>query len=261
VNDAASTRARILAAGQKLFAEQGFKRVTIRDLCRAARVNVAAVNYHFGDKLGLYQEILQGAIDAMRGTTEAARSAGDGLPPEERLRRYIAVFVGRLLAAGSAQVHRLIHREMSDPTPFLDRLIEEGVRPRLDYLAPLVAELAGVPPTDERVMRAVFSVQAQCVSCFPNAIGARLGFSPTSADAGAIAAHIAEFSLAGIRGLARGNARAARRPSSRSGAPSSGRAARRAAPRATRPGPPPRAGRGPELRSSGRRTPGPRRAG
>jgi AcrR family transcriptional regulator len=260
VTGSPSTRARILAAGERLFAEQGFKRVTVRDLCRAARVNVAAVNYHFGDKLGLYQEILQGAIDAMRATTEAARAAGEGLSAEDRLRRYVAVFVGRLLAAGSAQVHRLIHREMTDPTPFLDRLIEEGVRPRLDYLTPLVAEIAGLSPKDERAVRAVFSVQAQCVSCFPNAIGARLGFAPGPADAAAIAAHIADFSLAGIRGLTRGEARTAR-SSSRSAAPPSGRAARRAAPRATRPGPPPRAGRGPGRRSSGGRTGGPRRAG
>jgi TetR/AcrR family transcriptional regulator, regulator of cefoperazone and chloramphenicol sensitivity len=225
----------------------------VRDLCDAARVNVAAVNYHFGDKLGLYQEILQGAIDAMQGTTDAARRAGEGLPAEERLRRYIAVFVGRLLAAGSGQVHRLIHREMNDPTPFLDRLIEEGVRPRLDYLTPLVAEIAGLSPRDERAVRAVFSVQAQCVSCFPNAIGARLGFAPGPADAETIAAHIAEFSLAGIRALGR-------RPS-RSAAPPSDRGARRGGPQAMRPGPPPRSGRGPGRRSSTRRTVGPRRAG
>jgi len=226
VTGSASTRARILAAGEQLFAEQGFKRVTVRDLCRAARVNVAAVNYHFGDKLGLYQEILQGAIDAMRSTTEAARAAGEGLSAEDRLRRYVAVFVGRLLAAGSAQVHRLIHREMNDPTPFLDRLVEEGVRPRLDYLTPLVAEIAGLSPKDERAIRAVFSVQAQCVSCFPNAIGARLGFAPGPADAETIAAHIAEFSLAGIRALSRADARGPR-PARRPPARASGRGPRR----------------------------------
>src|SRR5262249_29956681 len=134
VGESPSTRARIPAAGQRRLPEPGFQRGAGPGLCRAARVNVAAVNYHFGDKLGLYQEILQGAIDAMRATTEAARAAGEGLSAEDRLRRYVAVFVGRLLAAGSAQVHRLIHREMNDPTPFLDRLVEEGVRPRLDYL-------------------------------------------------------------------------------------------------------------------------------
>jgi AcrR family transcriptional regulator len=255
-----STRARILEAAGRLFADQGLKRVTVRDICRAARVNVAAVNYHFGDKLGLYQEVLQSAIDAMRETTESARRAGEGQRAEDRLRRYLAVFVGRLLAAGSGEVHRLIHREMNDPTPALDRLVEEGVRPRVDYLARLVAEIAGWAPSDERVMRCVFSVQSQSVACLPNAIGARLGFSPTPADAEAIAAHIAEFSLAGIRELG-GNRRGSRRPSTRNAAPSPDRGARPGAPRARRTGPRPGAGRGQGPRGSRGPRDGPRRAG
>jgi len=53
------TRDRVLKAAERLFAERGFKKVTVRDICRAARANVAAVNYHFGDKQGLYREVLQ----------------------------------------------------------------------------------------------------------------------------------------------------------------------------------------------------------
>ena len=49
----AATRARLLAAAGRLFADRGFKKVTVREICRAARANVAAINYHFGDKLGL----------------------------------------------------------------------------------------------------------------------------------------------------------------------------------------------------------------
>ena len=66
----AETRARLLATAQRLFGERGFKAVTVRDICTAAKANVAAVNYHFGDKLGLYREVLQVAVDAMRETTE-----------------------------------------------------------------------------------------------------------------------------------------------------------------------------------------------
>ena len=55
----AATRARLLAAAERLFADRGFKKVTVREICRAARANVAAINYHFGDKLGLYREVLQ----------------------------------------------------------------------------------------------------------------------------------------------------------------------------------------------------------
>jgi len=94
------TRARLLKAAGRLFAERGFKKVTVRDICRAARANVAAVNYHFGDKDGLYREVLQIAIDVVRSTTDAGRQAGEGRRPEEKLRRYFSVFLQRALTPG-----------------------------------------------------------------------------------------------------------------------------------------------------------------
>jgi TetR/AcrR family transcriptional regulator, regulator of cefoperazone and chloramphenicol sensitivity len=202
VTHESSARGRILDVAGRLFADRGFRKVTVRDICRAARVNVAAVNYHFGDKLRLYGEVLESAAGVMRDTTEAARQAGEGLPAEERLRRYLAIFVGRLLAAGgSTRIHRLIHREMNDPTPALNRLVERGVRPRIEYLAGLVAEITGRKPTDAGVMRCVFSIQAQSIASVPNPIASQLGFEVKPADARVIANHIAEFSLHGIHGL------------------------------------------------------------
>src|SRR5437868_10608783 len=101
------THLRVLSAASRLFAENGFKDVTVREICRAARANVAAVNYHFGDKLGLYREILRMAIDAMRETTESARRAGHGQQPEEQLRRFVRVFLHALLAPGHETLHKL----------------------------------------------------------------------------------------------------------------------------------------------------------
>jgi AcrR family transcriptional regulator len=206
------THARVLAAAQRLFAERGFKRVTVRDICRVAKANVAAVNYHFGDKLGLYREVLQSAIDAMRETNDAARKAGLGQSPEEELRRYIGVFLQRVLSPGSEAVHRLITREMNDPTPALDTLVEQGVRPRVEYLSGVIARMIGCDPRDQRVFRCVASVQAQAVAYFPNPIAARLGFAfkPTPAEIEKAAHHIATFSLAGVRAVGRSPKPAAR---------------------------------------------------
>ncbi|HEX3644128.1 MAG TPA: CerR family C-terminal domain-containing protein [Vicinamibacterales bacterium] len=199
------TRERLLRAAERLFADRGFKKVTVRDICRAARANVAAVNYHFGDKLGLYREVMQAAIDGMRGTNDAARQAGEGQPPEEQLRRYIAIFVHRLLTPGNDTVHRLITREMNDPTPALDALVEQGVRPRVEYLSGLIAAIIGADPGDLRVLRCVASVQSQTLAYMPNPIAARLGLAnkPTPANLDEIADHIAEFSLAGVHAVGR----------------------------------------------------------
>lgn len=200
------TRERLLKAAARLFADRGFKKVTVRDICRAARANVAAVNYHFGDKLGLYREVMQSAIDGMRGTNDAARLAGAGQPPEEQLRRYISIFVHRVLPPGHDTVHKLLTREMNDPTPALDALIEQGLRPRIEYLSGLIAAIIGCGADDPRVLRCVASLQAQFLVYLPNPIAARLGMvaRPTPAQLDEIARHIADFSLAGVQAVGRG---------------------------------------------------------
>jgi AcrR family transcriptional regulator len=200
------TRDRLLSAAERLFADRGFKKVTVREICRVAKANVAAVNYHFGDKLGLYREVLQSAIDRMRATNEAARQAGEGQSAEEQLRRYIVIFVHRFLATGNDAVHRIITREMHDPTPALDALVEQGVRPRIEYLSGVIASILGCPRTDTRVLRCLASVQAQSIAYIHNPIAERLGFSmepKTAAQIDEIADHIARFSLAGVRAIAK----------------------------------------------------------
>jgi len=210
VKDDAETRARVLQTAERLFGERGFKMVTVRDICKAARANVAAVNYHFGSKMGLYRQVLQNAIDTMRETTEAAREAGKGRRPEEQLRRFIHVFLHRILRSGRLSIHRIITREMNDPTPALDALVDQGVRPRVEYLSGVIGQILGCPPRDPRVLRCVASVQAQAVAYFPNPIAARLGFvfEPTPAQVETAARHIATFSIAGVRAIARSRSRA-----------------------------------------------------
>ena len=72
---------------------------------------------------------------------------------------------------------------MNDPTPALDALVEQGVRPRVEYLSGLIAEIIGCDPADQRVLRCVASVQAQtsAVPAEPDRHAARPG---EQADAG-----------------------------------------------------------------------------
>ncbi|HEY2735401.1 MAG TPA: TetR family transcriptional regulator, partial [Polyangiales bacterium] len=54
---AVETRDRLIEVALELFAERGFRNVTVRDISQRAHANLAAISYHFGDKLGLYTEI------------------------------------------------------------------------------------------------------------------------------------------------------------------------------------------------------------
>jgi AcrR family transcriptional regulator len=192
-----NTRARLLDAAIRLFAEAGYKRVTVRAICRAAHANVAAVNYHFGDKLGLYREVTEQAIALMQETTDLAVAAAAGGTPEEQLRAYVAVVTER------EWVHRFIAREMIDPTPVLATLVDRGMRPRLDHLASIVGALLRLPPDHPKVMASVMSVHSQILLFRSNPITQRLRARSKSAppSPAEIAAHITAFSLAGVRAI------------------------------------------------------------
>ncbi len=53
-----ATREAIVLAAERLFADQGVDAVSLREIARAAgQGNIAAVQFHFGDKVGLIQAI------------------------------------------------------------------------------------------------------------------------------------------------------------------------------------------------------------
>ncbi len=162
------------------------------------------MNYHFGGKHGLYTAVMQSAIGVMQSTTEAARSAGQGRPADDRLRMYITVFVQRLMGSGrDTWIHQLMMREIADPTPALDMVAEQVLKPRMAYLCNAIGELAGCASGDPRVVRCALSVQSQFHALMWDQVLPKLvpGSETTPAGLDAIAEHITRFSLAGVRSV------------------------------------------------------------
>ena len=206
-HDDQATRDRLLSHGARLFAERGFKKVTVREISTAAKANVASVNYYFGDKMGLYAEVVEQCLTALEETTAKAIAAGQGADPETQLRAFVRVFVERLLDPRPGTIaQQLMMHEMSDPTPMLDVIARRVMRPRLSYLCKVVGALMNRPPADRAVVNSAASVQAQCLmtKMLPSMTRMNVGFvdQPNAAE---LAEHIARFSLAGIRQLSQGD--------------------------------------------------------
>jgi AcrR family transcriptional regulator len=72
VNSSASTKERILTAAEALFAQRGFEGASLRQLTAAAGVNLAAVNYHFGSKDNLVEEVFKRRLDQLNARRLAA---------------------------------------------------------------------------------------------------------------------------------------------------------------------------------------------
>jgi len=158
------TRRQILEAAGEVFAEVGFDRATVREICQRAGVNIAAVNYHFGDKESLYTEVLR---DSQRMAFEKyppLLGVAADAHPEEKLRAFVRSFLLRLFDNGPiTRFGRIMSREMVEPTGALDGLLKERLRPMAGLLRGILAEILGRPPEDELVRLCVFSVVSQCV--------------------------------------------------------------------------------------------------
>ena len=200
----ADTRQRLIEVAARQFAERGFENVTVRELCKASNANVAAVNYHFGDKAGLYRAVINLAITVMQETNELTQRAGEGLSPEDQLHEFVRVFVHRLTEdSPTSWVHRLMAREMEQPTEALDQVIMQVVGPRIKYLGGIAGTIMGLPPTDPRVLRCLGSLQMQCLLAArkpPASVEKTFGSAVGQIDA--TIKHIAEFSIGGMRAIA-----------------------------------------------------------
>lgn len=200
----AATRRRLVDSATRLFTERGFRKVTVREICDSARANLAAVNYHFGGKLGLYREVMD---QALRGMAKGGVASLDGrLDPEERIRAFVSMVLHRLAEPGEAQpLLRLMRHEMREPTPLAPWIAERTILPQVRFLSRAVAEMLDCPPEDPRVRRCVLSIQAQCFHYQPSSFrqAAMPDWRPLAAsEVAAVVEHVTAFSLAGIRAAA-----------------------------------------------------------
>jgi AcrR family transcriptional regulator len=205
------TRARLLQAAADVFAEVGYHAATIREISRRAGANVAAVNYHFGDKLELYTEVLRQNVQGR--SLEAIRNALDShVSPEQTLRGVIKALLARMCTDDQRDRRwRLMMHELAQPTPVMSRIIDETIRPLNNRLRELIGAMIRRPSDDEKTRLCTNSIIGQVILyAHWRPILARLWpeLKMTPAQLERIADHIAEFSLAYLREAASANGHA-----------------------------------------------------
>lgn len=133
---------RILSAAGEEFAERGFESTTVRDICLAAGVNVAAVNYYFGDKQKLYNEAVRQAHQRLVAQVPLSPWP-EGTPAREKLRSFIGNVLERMLGFGRPRWEtRLMLREVLHPTDACRDLVQDYIRPQFERLVAILDELA-----------------------------------------------------------------------------------------------------------------------
>ncbi len=194
------TRHRLINAAGYLFAEKGFESASVREICQRAEANIAAVNYHFGDKQKLYIEAVKQAQCA-RVEEVPALDLPPGVPSTDRLRLFIRLMLERMLHQERPAWHlELMLRELARPTAACQEVVDAYIRPMADQLRSIVVELVPNHPP-ERLNLIGFSIVGQVLFYYVNRPIIRLLIGDEAHQALTIeqlASHIARFSLAAL---------------------------------------------------------------
>ena len=198
-----ATRQSILKAAAEVFSEVGYQAATTREICSRAGVNVAAVNYHFRDKLTLYTELLTSAVLTLE-TPDKTLIASQA--PEDALRMFLLKMCEGLGNPGRPLWHvRVMMHELGNPTPGLRAVVEHVIRPNVMVLCTIVGRIIGRPPTDLRTRLCAHSIIGQVVHYIQSRpvldlLWPEWDRSPNNFKE--IANHIADFSIAALTRLA-----------------------------------------------------------
>ena len=197
------TRERILTVACEVFAEQGFRDTTIRDICQQATVNVAAVNYYFGSKEHLYEEVCKYLFGLSVGNADHRFELHEENTAEENLRTFIRDLLVNVLSQDRSHWrHMIMSREMVDPTSALSIVVKDMIKPRFQQLYAVVERLLGENAPDELIRRCCLSITGQCLYYrFAQPVVLQLSpqqkFDKTGIEK--LADHIARFSLNAIK--------------------------------------------------------------
>jgi len=200
------TRERLLDSACEVFAKKGYRDATIADISELAGTNIAAVNYHFGDKEALYVEAWRLAFHKSLEAFPPDGGISSDAPAEERFR-------GRILAAMRRFVHpknyefEIMSKELSTPTGLLSEVVRESIEPLQREFGYVVRELLGKYASEQQVQFCQMSVISQCLNLMHRKSFAEAGIkadlTPDNVKIETIADHVVRFSLAGIREIRR----------------------------------------------------------
>ncbi|MGD8450209.1 MAG: TetR/AcrR family transcriptional regulator [Phycisphaerae bacterium] len=196
---------RILDAAGPIFADKGFREAHVRDICEAAGVGLASVNYHFGDKNQLYVRVVEAAFEYVI-QNEPTPTWPPGTPLTERMRTCIHDLARRTLRPkDESWQERLLTREIHAPTPGCEGVIHKHINEHLQPLTALLNEVLPADLPDIERWRYVLTITGQILhyDSHRDVIAVIIGEAADGPafSAEALAEHITRFTLAAL-GLA-----------------------------------------------------------
>ena len=201
-SDGLEKRNLILEVAGRIYAQKGFARTTSREICVAAGTDMAAVNYHFGSKDGLYGAVLVEAHAQFLRLDDLETIAQSTGTPESKLRAIIGLLIE--LPSGPALPWglRVLLHELMSPSAHLAVMERNAALPKVKLIMSIVAEILGVPARNPVVQRSVAFVVMPCIMMViaPREIVKEI-LPSLASNKQALADDMMDYSLAGLKAL------------------------------------------------------------
>jgi AcrR family transcriptional regulator len=198
--DGDETRTHIIEAAGQLFAIHGFKAVTSKMICAKAQVNAAAVNYHFGNREGLYRAVLLETHQYLANVNMLSQLVKSPLSPQKKLEWIIRLILDQL---NHTDWHiRFYIREAMDFNEIFTEVFLQQATPKTQLMRQIFSQITGLPPEDDRLPATVLTALSPCVFALianKNAVESAWGVKIFELDK--LAQHISQFAWAGIQGM------------------------------------------------------------
>jgi TetR/AcrR family transcriptional regulator, regulator of cefoperazone and chloramphenicol sensitivity len=151
-------RAHLCQVAMRIFADKGYANASTREICAAAGVNIAAINYYFGGKAGLYRAVFLQPVQSVVNETVQAVQGKATL--EDALALMYRNFIGMVTAAQQGEhMMRLHAREMLDPSGVIEAdALMQVIVPHHQALVTLLCRQLHLAKPDADVSRLVFAV-------------------------------------------------------------------------------------------------------
>lgn len=157
------TRQSILKAAIELFADKGFEGASVRAIVARARVNQAAINYHFDGKDGLYLEVLRLAFDAFTRHEGLDAEKLRALSREEALRGFVYQQLRPLLFRDEMSRYvRIFAWENVQPSKVLVKFVATNAAPFLTRSVALVRRFLPEGASEQQALCAAIWLMGQC---------------------------------------------------------------------------------------------------
>ena len=205
------SKERILQEAEALFAERGFYAVTIREITKAARCNLAAVNYHFGNKQNLYMEVFR-CLWKPRAKRILARFESVLAQRELTLQGIVHAVAEAFIKGPLSDEERLRHfqlwvREMARPTEAFEMVIGDVIGPFQRKLAELMRPFMAREMGQVALLLYIQSIISMVIhfNFARNPVMRITGMEYDAQFKDDLVNHVVQFSLSGLNGAGEGD--------------------------------------------------------